>query len=336
MPRVVLAFDKFRGTATADELVAAGGRAASAAGWSSTAVPLGDGGEGSLDVLGGANRRTTVTGPLGDPVEAAWRLANSPEGKVAFIEMAAASGLVVAGGSELNDPLAADTTGTGELIMAAVEAGAKTVVVLLGGSATTDGGFGAVRAVNAARLRGIELVVACDVATRFVDAASVFGPQKGATPAQVALLTRRLERLVQLYRDDYGVDLSQIAGAGAAGGLAGGLVALGATVRSGFDVLAEHAALDEALDGADLVITGEGKLDAESFNGKVVGGVASWAAEQDVPVLAMVGIVDPSADGVVPNGVTVRSLAAAHGAEAAMARTVELVEGELLAALTDR
>ncbi len=336
MPRVVLAFDKFRGTATADELVAVGERVAAEAGWAASAVPLGDGGEGSLDVLGGANRRTTVTGPLGDPVEAAWRLDVGPDGRVAFVEMAAASGLLVAGGAEENDPLGADTTGTGELIMTAVEAGAKTIVVLLGGSATTDGGFGALRAVNAARLRGVELVVACDVETRFVDAAKVFGPQKGATPAQVELLTRRLERLVQLYRDDYGVDVSGVRGAGAAGGLAGGLVALGATIRSGFDVLAEHAGLDEALEGADLVVTGEGKLDAESFNGKVVGGVTAWASEQEVPVLAVVGIVDPSAERAAPAGVEVRSLTARHGGDAAMARTVELVGVEIAAALAAR
>jgi len=317
--RIVVAFDKFRGSATSEELLAAVSAALQPLGCGVDGVLLADGGEGSLDVLGGANKRTVVTDPLGDAVEAAWRL----DGQTAYIEMAAASGLSVVGGADENDPITADTCGTGELIHHAIELGARTVFVLLGGSATTDGGFGALRAMPpAGRLKEIELVVACDVETIFVDAAKVFGPQKGASPAQVKLLTRRLERLVQVYRDQYGVDVSELRGSGAAGGLAGGLVAVGARIESGFDVLAEAARLDELLVGADLVITGEGFLDDESFNGKVVGGVAAWAAAEGVPVLAVVGA---ARDGVVvPDNVTLVSLTERFGDEASWSRPLEL------------
>ena len=187
--RVVVAPDKFRGTATAVELVDALGRVAARAGCDVIGVPMADGGEGTLDALGGANRMSTVTGPVGDPIEAEWRL----DGQLAVIEMARASGLEIAGGAEENDPIGATTYGTGELISGALEAGARRVVVGVGGSATTDGGLGALRALYPLqRLRGLDIVVACDVTTRFVDAAEVFGPQKGASAKQVALLTRRL------------------------------------------------------------------------------------------------------------------------------------------------
>lgn len=325
---VVLAFDKFRGSATSSELTAAATQAARDAGWDAIPIPLADGGEGSLEVLGGANKRTVVPGPLGEPVEAGWRL----DGSEAFVEMAAASGLVLAGGADGNDPMLADTTGTGRLIATAIELGARTVYVLVGGSATTDGGLGALDAMPpAARLRGIELVVACDVETRFVDAARVFGPQKGASSAQVQLLTRRLELLHQQYLDRYGVDLADVAGAGAAGGLAGGLVAVGARLESGFELLAERARLDEHLADADLVITGEGFLDDESFAGKVVGGVRRWAEEAGVGTVAIVGQAE--VEQALPPGIEVRSLTELHGIDASMDRTVELVAQEVTGAL---
>lgn len=322
MPRLVVAFDKFRGTATGRELLAAGLRAAAGAGWQGQGTVMADGGEGSLDVLGGPNKTTTVTAPNGDPVEAEWRLS----GRVAYIEMAAASGLTLVGGKEENDALAADTLGTGELISTAIELGARTVNVFLGGSATTDGGFGAIRALPPkARLKEIDLVVACDVETAFTDAAQVFAPQKGATPAQTALLTRRLERLVQIYLDTYGVDVSEITGAGAAGGLAGGLFAMGGRSESGFDILAEHVGLDEMLRGVDLVVTGEGHLDATSFQGKVIGGVARWASDEGVPVLAVVGSM--ADDLALPSeGFEVVVLADRFGLDAAMSDPTALVE----------
>ena len=146
-------------------------------------MPVADGGEGFLDVLGGPNRSTMVMGPLGDPVDAPWRLAKG----TAVIEMARASGLQLVGGAAGNDPIAATTYGTGELVAAALDAGARRILVGVGGSATTDGGLGALRAIFAPhRLRRVELFVACDVRTRFTEAAAVFAGQKGATPAEVA------------------------------------------------------------------------------------------------------------------------------------------------------
>lgn len=284
--RVLVAPDKFRGTATAAEAADALAAGFESLGHTAVRRPLADGGEGTLEVLGGANRTTLVSGPLGDAVEAGWRLSR----RRAVIEMAAASGLDLVGGAEGNDPVAASTYGTGELIAAALDAGANRVVVALGGSATTDGGLGALRAIYPLqRLRGIDLIVACDVQIPFVEAARVFAPQKGATPAQVELLERRLERLVQVYESDYGVDVSEVPGGGAAGGLAGALAAVGATLEPGFDLVADAVDLDELIEGCDLVVTGEGFLDEESFDGKVVGGVVELAEALDTPVVAVVG-----------------------------------------------
>jgi glycerate 2-kinase len=318
---VVAAPDKLRGTATAAEVAAAVARAAATAGWTADAAPVADGGEGTLEVLGGANRTTTVTGPLGDPVEAAWRYA----GTLAVVEMAQASGLVLVGGAEGNDPMAAATHGTGELISAAVDAGCKRIIVGVGGSATTDGGLGALRALEPlTRLRAVQIVVACDVRTRFVDAARIFAPQKGASAAQVELLHRRLERLAQVYEESYGVDVRDVTGSGAAGGLAGGLLAAGARLVAGFDVVADELDLPDRIEGADLVVTAEGFLDEQSFEGKVVGGVAELAASCDVPTLAVVGEV---LDGVeVPDGLEVVSLVERFGDERARAATTACIE----------
>ncbi len=286
--KVVAALDKFRGTLSAAQAAAAVGRGVSGAGATCIEIPVADGGEGTLDVLGGPNRNTIVMGPLGDSVDAAWRT----NGTTAVIEMARASGLALAGGRDENDPIAASTHGTGELIAAALDAGARRIIVGVGGSATTDGGLGALRAMwSPGRLRGVELVVACDVRTFFVDAAEVFAPQKGATAPQVQLLKRRLERLIQVYRADYGVDVSSLEGAGAAGGLAGGLAAAGAELVPGFELIADELDLAAQIEEADLVITGEGFLDEQSFEGKVVGGIAEMAASAGVKVLAVAGEV---------------------------------------------
>jgi len=328
--RVVIVPDKMRGTATAREVAAAAGRAAAAAGWDHDEVPMADGGEGTLDVLGGPNRTTTVTGPLGDPVEAGWRL----DGRTAVVEMARASGLALVGGPEGNDPVAASTTGTGELIAAAVDAGARRVLVGLGGSATTDGGLGALRALYPLhRLAGVELVALCDVRTSFVDAARVFAPQKGASPAQVELLRRRLERLADVYLADHGVDVRSLPGAGAAGGLAGGLAVAGATLVGGFEALAEEVGLHERIEGADLVVTAEGFLDEQSFEGKVVGGVVELAAEAGVPVVAVVGEVvdDPAVLG--RPGLRVVSLVERFGDERARGDVLACVEEAVAEAL---
>ncbi len=299
--------DKMRGTASAREVAAAAGRAAAAAGWQHDEVPVADGGEGTLDALGGPNRTTKVTGPLGEPVDAEWRLA----GRTAVVEMARASGLALVGGADANDPIAASTAGTGELLSAAVDAGATRLLVGLGGSATTDGGLGALRALYPLhRLAGVEIIALCDVRTAFVDAAEVFAPQKGASPAQVELLRRRLDRLADVYLADHGVDVRAIEGAGAAGGLAGGLAVAGAKLMSGFDAVADELDLHDLVEGADLVITGEGFLDEQSFEGKVVGGVADMAAAAGVPCVAVVGEVVPDLPEGVCEGLDVVSLVA--------------------------
>lgn len=327
--RILVAPDKCKGTATARQLTDALVSALRTDGHEVVGLPMADGGEGFLDVFGGPNRTTVVDGPLGDEVAAEWRL----ERGTAVIEMARAAGLSLVGGAEENDPIAASTYGVGELISVAVESGARRVLVGVGGSATTDGGLGALRALHPPqRLRGVELIVACDVRTTFVDAATVFAPQKGATRAQVELLRRRLERLAQVYLDESGIDVLDLPGAGAAGGLAGGLATVGATLVGGFDLVADEVDLDEAIDGAELVITGEGFLDEESFEGKVVGGVAALAAAAGVPCLAVVGeIIDPAPP--LPEGLRVVSMQERFGVERALAdpcgSAVELVREEL-------
>lgn len=319
--RVVLAcFDKFRFTATASELCRVVADVAWERDLEATVRPMADGGEGTIDALaaqGGRLRRSTVTGPLGDPVEALWLI----RGKTAFIEMAQASGLNVVGGPDGNRPLDATTYGTGQLIVEALVSGAKRIVVTLGGSATTDGGLGALNAMAPlARFRGIELVVACDVQTTFTGAAADFGPQKGASAAEVGLLTRRLEQLADRYLREREIDVRSLPGAGAAGGLAGALISIGARVTSGFSFVADEAGLADAIAAADIIFTGEGRCDAESFNGKVVGGVCELAHEAGVAAVVIAGeigedfAIPPSLDA---SKVEVVSLTKRFGAEQA-------------------
>jgi glycerate kinase len=285
--------DKFRGTLTAPDAAEAMARGMRTAGFEEVrVVPLADGGEGTLDALlahGGSRRRARVTGPLGDPVDAEYGV--TPSG-LTVIEMAQASGLALVG---RNDPLRASTRGTGELIAAAVRGGAERMLLGVGGSASTDGGLAALEALGWS-LGSLHLTVACDVTIGFLDAAARFGPQKGASDAQVALLRRRLERLADVYQRRTGVDVTTLEGGGAAGGLAGGLAALGAHLEPGFEVVALEAGLEEALNDATLVATGEGKLDASSFAGKVVGGVLDWAGELGVAHRAVI-VGQASADG---------------------------------------
>jgi len=333
MPRLLATPDKFRGTLSGPEAAAAMVAPCAAAGWDGEARPISDGGEGFLDCFEGRRRTARVTGPLGVPVEASW-LAVEDRERTAVVEMAQASGLTLAGGAGGNDPLQASTIGTGQLVAAAVAEGARRVLLGVGGSATTDGGLGAVTALGrGARLLGVDLIVACDVTTRFVDAAPLFAPQKGATAAQVALLSRRLERLAQVYEADFGVDVRNLPGGGAAGGLGGGLAAIGATLVPGFEVVAEALDLAAALEAADLVVTGEGFLDELSFAGKAVGGLAALGAAvaPGVPVIAVVGDAEPS---VTPRcGVRVVSLVERFGRTRAMDETAaclsEVVAGLL-------
>jgi glycerate kinase len=273
--RLLAAPDKFRGTLTARQAAAAITAGAARTDWAAVELPLADGGEGTLDVLGGGNRLTTVSGPLGDPVAAAWRL---EEDGTALIEAAQACGLSLAGGPERNDPLSATSRGVGELIAAAIAEGTQRIVVAVGGVASTDGGVGAVEALPSS-LPPLE--VAYDVDARWLEAAVVFAPQKGATLAQVELLRERLARL----------DVPDLPGAGAAGGLAGGLAGVGARLLPGFDFVAGRLGLDERLAEADLLVTGEGRLDATSFTGKVVGRALDRATDAGVETLVIAGEV---------------------------------------------
>ncbi len=368
MPRLLAAPDKFRDTAAAAEVAAAAARGALSAGWGASELPLADGGEGTLDVLsralGGERRRAVARGPLGEPVEADWLLVPDglsdlvpdglsvpgglsdlvPDGlsdhlhprlseglvcgPVAVIESARAAGRALLRAPEGDEPVRAGSQGVGDLILAAVGAGARLVIVGAGGTATTDGGWGALSVVGTrARLRGARLVVACDVATPFRAAAETFGPQKGATPAQVAALRTRLERLADRYRVEYGVDVDRLVGAGAAGGLAGGLAALGARLVGGFQFVAALVDLDHRAAAADLVMTGEGRLDATSFEGKVVGGVLG-AAGGTPRVLCIAGEVEPGVErywATRPGQVDVVSLVAVVGEARARLAATEAV-----------
>jgi glycerate kinase len=285
-PRALACPDKFRGTLTATEAARAMADGLLRSGFEEVReLPLADGGEGTLDALlaarGGSRRVARVTGPLGDEVDAEYGVLADG---TAVVEMARASGLDLV---TRNDPLRASTRGTGELIATARRHGATRIVVGVGGSATTDGGLAAVETLGWS-LAGLDVAVACDVDTGFLDAARVYGPQKGATEAQVELLTRRLASIAQIYRDRTGVDVTELEGAGAAGGLAGGLAALGARLEPGFEVIAQAAGFEDAIEGVDLVVTGEGRLDATSFEGKVVGGVLEWAAELGIEHRAVI------------------------------------------------
>jgi glycerate kinase len=342
-PRALLAPDAFKGTAEAPAIAFAMAAGARRAWWGADLCPLSDGGEGFAAVLAavpgrtgnsapGAWHETTVTGPLGQPVVARWWMADA----VAVVESAAASGLPLAGGAEGNDPLRASTRGTGELLVAALQAGARRVLMGVGGSATTDGGAGALAAIEeGGGLGGVEVIVACDVKTLFVEAAEQFGPQKGATPAQVLELRHRLAAQAVELGKRYGVAVTDLPGGGAAGGLAGGLAALGARLVPGFGVVADAVGLEDRLALVDLVVTGEGRLDASSWSGKVVGGVVALAREAGIPVLVVAGAVGPGgAEGGGEPAVEVRSLSDRFGEGRARrdpAGCVEEVVAEALA-----
>lgn len=325
--------DKFRGTLTAPAAAHAMATGFAAAGRTDTVeLPLADGGEGTLDVLlaacGGEARSVRVTGPEGREVIA--QLGLLLDG-IAVVEMARASGLALVAGR--NDPLTATTYGTGELIRLAVESGATSVVVGVGGSATVDGGRGALDALGW-QTPAIPVVVACDVTIGFLDAARIFGPQKGAGPEEVAELSERLARFAAELWERTGVDVRNLPGSGAAGGLAGGLAALGATLRPGFRVVADAVGLDRRLDGASFVVTGEGRLDRTSLSGKVVGEVLRVAAALEIRAGVVAGEVADDAAVGLPGGADVVSLVTLAGsAEEARSRAAELVSEatELLA-----
>ena len=279
---VLVAPDAFKETFDAARVASAIGRGLERAGVPVDLCPVADGGEGTLEVLAptlGAEIRTArVADPLGRPIEAPFGIA----GKTAVVEAAAASGLHLVDERD-RDPLRASTLGTGQLIAAAVDAGAHTVLVGVGGSATTDGGAGAIRALRNVEAR---LIVLCDVRTAFEDAARVYGPQKGATDEQVRALTRRLHAQARrLERDPRAVPMT-----GAAGGLAGGLwAAFGAELTSGAVFVLDELGFDTRLRRARAVVTGEGRLDDQSLAGKAISEVAVRARQAGVPAHAIVG-----------------------------------------------
>jgi glycerate 2-kinase len=293
---VVAAVDHFGPGTTAAEVALAVSVGVHGAGATCRSIPLSDGGPGFLAVFGGPSRHSLVMGPLGDPVNAPWRL----QGTTAVVEAAVASGPDLVGGPDGNDAIAAGTHGTGELILAAAEAGAKRIIVGTGGTASTDGGLGAIRAIfPTSRLRGVRLIVACDVAADFRGAANG-AEAKGASPAQVKLLRRRLDRLVQVYREQYGVDIGTLEGAGAGGGLAGGLAAVGGELHTGFAVVADYTDLSTHIEAADLVITGERFLDQHSLQHGVVGGVLDLAERVGTRCLAIATEVFDAVEHRVP------------------------------------
>jgi glycerate 2-kinase len=359
--RVVVAPDKFEGTLSAKD--AAGALAAGWRRADRTAdveeVPVADGGKGTLetlvDALGGRRETVRVAGPLGDPVDADLGLAETAGGTIAIVEMARASGLTLVSEAR-RDPSRATTRGTGDLIAAACRHRPRRVLVCIGGSATNDGGAGMAQAlgirlldergedlppggVSLRRLaridasgldpavRDVEVVAACDVDNPLTGpkgASAVYGPQKGATPEQVRALDEALGHLAAVIHRDLGLDVGDVPGAGAAGGLGAGLVAfLGARLRLGFEVVAGALDLERRLTRADVAVTGEGRYDAQSERGKAPAGVLTMARESGCRTVLVAGQVDPS---VRPPADLVYSLADRAGLEAALARPRELLE----------
>jgi glycerate 2-kinase len=289
---VLVAPDSFKGTLSADEVAAAVGAGVEAAGAEVDLCPVADGGEGTLEVLlaalGARSQAATVSDPLGREIGARFGLIDRRRGNgmAAILEVAAASGLGLVA-LEQRDPVAASTFGTGELIVAAITGGAEVVYVGVGGSATTDGGAGAIRAIReGGGLQGARLVVLCDVRTPYEDAARVFGPQKGADAATVARLTNRLHALARgLRRDPRGIPMT-----GAAGGLSGGLwAAFDAELVPGAAFVLDALEFDRRMRAARAVVTGEGKLDQQSLAGKLVAEVATRARQSGVPCFAVCG-----------------------------------------------
>lgn len=338
--KVIAAPDSFKGSLSAVEAAAAIARGVRAAAPSAQVIelPLADGGEGTADALvaatGGRFVEARVSDPLGRPITARYGLLGN--GTTAVVEMAAASGLVLLTPEERN-PMKTSTFGTGQLILDAAKGGAKSILVGIGGSATVDGGTGMARAlgvdfldsegrvlsgggeiltriaaIDTSRLRaelvGVKVTVASDVTNPLTGpqgAATVYGPQKGATPEQVAELDDGLSNLAEVIRAELGKDVDSIPGAGAAGGLGAGLAAfLDAEILSGIEIVLDAVDIDRQLKGADVVFTGEGKVDGQSACGKTAAGLAAAAAVKGVPVVLLAGEVGDGAEELLEQGVT--------------------------------
>jgi glycerate 2-kinase len=286
---VLVAPDSFKGTFRAAQVAGAIGRGLERAGlMPPDLLPLADGGDGTLDALlvnlGGETASARVQDPLGREIEAGYGLIEG--GGTALIEMAAASGLSLLAEEE-RDAWAASTYGTGQLIADAVERGAQVILVAVGGSATTDGGAGALEAIEeAGGLRGARIVLLCDVQVPWERCAQVFGPQKGADAATVERLAQRLDELAVTFpRDPRGVPMT-----GAAGGLSGGLWAVhGATLEPGAPFILDTLDFDDRMRASRAVVTGEGKLDQQTLEGKLVGEIGTRTRQAGVPLHAIVG-----------------------------------------------
>jgi glycerate 2-kinase len=367
--RFLAAPDKFKGTLTAREAaeaIAAGIRRVIPEA-DVEAVPMADGGEGTLDALvdalNGTRFTARVTGPLGHSVDADYGVVPGDQGAMGVVEMARASGLALIP-EHRRDPKRTTTRGTGELILAACRRGVGRMLVCVGGSATNDAGAGMAQALGVRLLdsrgrelgpggadlmdlasidvtamdpavRGIRFVVASDVNNPLVGPAGasvVYGPQKGASPADVALLDQALRHFAAVAYRDLGIDLRDLPAAGAAGGLGGGLIAfLGARLRPGIDVVIEAVRLRERLESASLVVTGEGSLDEQSFRGKTVAGILHAAQEMRVPAAILCGRTEVAA----PAGVSVASLVERFGEEEATTRAGVALE-RLAEEMTER
>lgn len=285
-PLVVLAPDSFKGTFDAATVAGLLAQGVVDAGCRVDVCPVADGGEGTVEVLqralGGRRIEVTVRGSLGTPVSAGFVLTD--DGR-ALIETAAANGLTLIPAGE-RDAERADSYGTGQLIGVAVAAGAREVLLGVGGSATTDGGAGALRAIeDAGGLHGVPITVLCDVDVPYLDAARMFAGQKGADVAAVGRLVHRLDALAAVLPRDPRAEPRT----GSAGGLAGGLwAALGASLVSGIDAVLDAVEFDRRCAGAAAVVTGEGRLDAQSLRGKVLAGIAR-RRPGDVPLFVVAG-----------------------------------------------
>lgn len=287
-PRALVAPDSFKGTFDAPAVARALSQGLRDAGWETDECPAGDGGEGTLgllvEALGGELVEVAASDPLGRRVDCAFGLVD--DGATAVVEMAQASGLALVAPAE-RDAWRASTAGTGELMLAAAGSGAREILVAVGGSATTDGGAGAIAAIRAgggigeARLR-----VLCDVEAAFEDAPRIFGPQKGADPELVERLEERLHLLAEtLPRDPRGIRFG-----GCAGGLSGGLwAAFGAELCAGAPAVLDALGVDARMRPAQLVVAGEGCLDEQSFGGKIVGELVRRANAAGVAAHAVVG-----------------------------------------------
>jgi glycerate kinase len=301
-------------------------------------IPVADGGEGTVKALvknsNGIFKTIEVTGPLGDKIKAEYGIIN---GNTAIIEMAAASGLTLVSEDKRN-PMLTTTYGTGQLIKDALDEGCKKILIGIGGSATNDGGVGMAQALGVSfkdsngnelafgggsldklemidcsqidnRIENVEIVVACDVTNPLCGvegASAIYGPQKGADKLMVELLDKNLSNFASKIKEQLGKDVSEIPGAGAAGGLGAGLLAFcNAEIQSGIDMVLSLVEFEKLLESADLVITGEGKIDGQSVKGKVPYGIGKIAKKFNVPVIAIVGTIGENSEKMHDYGIKV-------------------------------